>query len=207
MKSWAVEDIVCCGREGGGGIPVRMFVAFQAEQVHKWTFALCLTISSCRNLCRLCFVCYKQIQRTKMYVRQVSFTWHSLESEILLSLSPFHYGHYSALFCKSCCLLISLQIATSSFPFSPVTEGHGEVEIKLHVNCSHCANDLCHMDPKIQEVVCICAHGYKLADDGFSCVGKKIDSSPLNWQLVCAVFPHVCLFCKPLQYRAHFKSQ
>ncbi|XP_048367138.1 ALK tyrosine kinase receptor isoform X2 [Sphaerodactylus townsendi] len=59
-------------------------------------------------------------------------------------------------------------------PALKVTEGHGEVEIKLHLNCSHCYNDICHVDLKTQEIICSCAHGYMLADDGDSCIVEPI---------------------------------
>lgn len=60
-----------------------------------------------------------------------------------------------------------------------MTDGHGEVEIKVHVNCSHCDHDTCHIDMKTQEVICICVFGYVLAEDGVSCIGKKPDRKGL----------------------------
>lgn len=55
-----------------------------------------------------------------------------------------------------------------------MTEGHGEVSIKLYLNCSHCDHDMCHGDLKTQEIVCICGYGYMLANDGVSCIGKTL---------------------------------
>ncbi|XP_060101375.1 ALK tyrosine kinase receptor isoform X1 [Heteronotia binoei] len=65
-------------------------------------------------------------------------------------------------------------------PALKVTEGHGEVDIRLHVNCSHCYSDMCHVEPKTLEIICSCAHGYMLADDGDSCIAEPIlpDNSP-----------------------------
>uniref|UniRef100_A0A670HUD7 Tyrosine-protein kinase receptor n=1 Tax=Podarcis muralis TaxID=64176 RepID=A0A670HUD7_PODMU len=59
-------------------------------------------------------------------------------------------------------------------PALKVTDGHGEVEIKVHVNCSHCDHDMCHIDMKTQEVICICVFGYVLADDGVSCIAEPV---------------------------------
>lgn len=58
-------------------------------------------------------------------------------------------------------------------PLSPVMEGHGEVNIKHYLNCSHCEVDECHMDPESHKVICFCDHGTVLADDGVSCIGKE----------------------------------
>lgn len=55
-----------------------------------------------------------------------------------------------------------------------MTEGHGEVAIKLHLNCSHCELDECRVDLETQKVICFCEPGTDLADDGVSCVGKKV---------------------------------
>lgn len=78
-----------------------------------------------------------------------------------------------------------------------VTEGHGEVDIKLHVNCSHCDHDMCYVDMKTQEVVCICAHGSVLADDGVSCIGKETGrKDPICGRWVA--FSHMCLYHKRL---------
>ncbi|KAB0397938.1 hypothetical protein E2I00_016647, partial [Balaenoptera physalus] len=54
--------------------------------------------------------------------------------------------------------------------FSPVMEGHGEVNIKHYLNCSHCEVDECHMDPESHRVICFCDHGTVLAEDGVSCI-------------------------------------
>ena len=55
---------------------------------------------------------------------------------------------------------------------SPVMEGHGEVNIKHYLNCSHCEVDECHMDPESHKIICFCDHGTVLAEDGISCIGK-----------------------------------
>uniref|UniRef100_A0A7M4ER23 Tyrosine-protein kinase receptor n=1 Tax=Crocodylus porosus TaxID=8502 RepID=A0A7M4ER23_CROPO len=59
-------------------------------------------------------------------------------------------------------------------PALKVTEGHGEVDIKLHLNCSHCELDECRVDLETQKVICFCEPGTDLAEDGVSCIGKKV---------------------------------
>lgn len=56
-------------------------------------------------------------------------------------------------------------------------EGHGEVNIKHYLNCSHCEGDECHMDPESHKVICFCDHGTVLAEDGVSCIGKRAVSA------------------------------
>lgn len=51
-------------------------------------------------------------------------------------------------------------------------EGHGEVNIKHYLNCSHCEGEECHTDPESHRVICFCDHGTVLAEDGVSCIGK-----------------------------------
>ncbi|KAI1240503.1 ALK tyrosine kinase receptor, partial [Lamprotornis superbus] len=62
-------------------------------------------------------------------------------------------------------------IGTLYTPALKVTEGHGEVEIRLHLNCSHCEMDECHVDLETQKVICFCEPGTELAEDGVSCTG------------------------------------
>uniref|UniRef100_A0A8B9TUA9 Tyrosine-protein kinase receptor n=1 Tax=Anas platyrhynchos TaxID=8839 RepID=A0A8B9TUA9_ANAPL len=61
-------------------------------------------------------------------------------------------------------------IGTLYTPALKVTEGHGEVDIRLHLNCSHCEMDECRVDPETQKVICFCEPGTELAEDGVSCV-------------------------------------
>ncbi|KAJ8796298.1 hypothetical protein J1605_018095 [Eschrichtius robustus] len=58
-------------------------------------------------------------------------------------------------------------------PALKVMEGHGEVNIKHYLNCSHCEVDECHMDPESHRVICFCDHGTVLAEDGVSCIGDQ----------------------------------
>ncbi|XP_068088865.1 ALK tyrosine kinase receptor isoform X3 [Hyperolius riggenbachi] len=58
-----------------------------------------------------------------------------------------------------------------------VTESHGEVEIRLHLNCSHCEMDECYIDPETQEVMCHCEIGRVLAEDGVTCIEDQVQSA------------------------------
>uniref|UniRef100_A0A8B9ZL11 Tyrosine-protein kinase receptor n=1 Tax=Anas platyrhynchos TaxID=8839 RepID=A0A8B9ZL11_ANAPL len=80
----------------------------------------------------------------------------------------------------SCSRLINL----ASFIHSLVTEGHGEVDIRLHLNCSHCEMDECRVDPETQKVICFCEPGTELAEDGvYCCLPKGICVSGLLFSL------------------------
>lgn len=71
------------------------------------------------------------------------------------------------------------QVSPASPPSLPtVMEGHGEVNIKHYLNCSHCEGDECHLDPETHQVICFCDHGTVLAEDGVSCVGKGLGWGP-----------------------------
>ncbi|XP_018423596.1 PREDICTED: ALK tyrosine kinase receptor [Nanorana parkeri] len=58
-----------------------------------------------------------------------------------------------------------------------VTESHGEVEIKLDLNCSHCEMDECYIDSESQELMCHCELGRILAEDGMTCIDDQIQSA------------------------------
>uniref|UniRef100_K7FUN0 receptor protein-tyrosine kinase n=1 Tax=Pelodiscus sinensis TaxID=13735 RepID=K7FUN0_PELSI len=66
-------------------------------------------------------------------------------------------------------------LGTLYTPALKVTEGHGEVAIKLHLNCSHCELDECRVDLETQKVICFCEPGTDLAADGVSCVALSAD--------------------------------
>ncbi|XP_019383136.1 PREDICTED: ALK tyrosine kinase receptor [Gavialis gangeticus] len=65
-------------------------------------------------------------------------------------------------------------------PALKVTEGHGEVDIKLHLNCSHCELDECRVDLETQKVICFCEPGTDLAEDGVSCIAGPGVHLPLS---------------------------
>ncbi|XP_069787115.1 ALK tyrosine kinase receptor-like [Narcine bancroftii] len=55
-------------------------------------------------------------------------------------------------------------------PALAVTESHGEVEIVLHLNCSHCEHNDCIFDHMKEELVCLCESGKILASDSITCI-------------------------------------
>lgn len=75
-------------------------------------------------------------------------------------------------------------------------EGHGEVNIKHYLNCSHCEVDECHMDPESHKVICFCDHGTVLAEDGVSCIGERmgVGGLELDPQLVSMAGEPRCSF-------------
>uniref|UniRef100_G1SEQ3 Tyrosine-protein kinase receptor n=1 Tax=Oryctolagus cuniculus TaxID=9986 RepID=G1SEQ3_RABIT len=72
-------------------------------------------------------------------------------------------------------------------PALKVMEGHGEVNIKHYLNCSHCEVDECHMDPETHKVICFCDHGTVLAQDGVSCVVSPTAEPHLPLSLILSV--------------------
>ncbi|ERE70789.1 ALK tyrosine kinase receptor [Cricetulus griseus] len=60
-----------------------------------------------------------------------------------------------------------------------VTEGHGEVEIRKHPNCSHCLFKDCQWQAELQMTECICPEGMELAVDGITCMDLPTTTSPL----------------------------
>ncbi|KAM8785000.1 ALK tyrosine kinase receptor [Rhynchonycteris naso] len=72
-------------------------------------------------------------------------------------------------------------------PALKVMEGHGEVNIKHYLNCSHCEVDECHMDPESHKVICFCDHGTVLAEDGVSCIVSPTPEPRLPLSLILSV--------------------
>ncbi|XP_033032635.1 ALK tyrosine kinase receptor [Trachypithecus francoisi] len=66
-------------------------------------------------------------------------------------------------------------------------EGHGEVNIKHYLNCSHCEVDECHMDTESHKVICFCDHGTVLAEDGVSCIVSPTPEPHLPLSLILSV--------------------
>ncbi|XP_049990043.1 leukocyte tyrosine kinase receptor isoform X3 [Alexandromys fortis] len=60
-----------------------------------------------------------------------------------------------------------------------VTEGHGEVEIRKHPNCSHCTSKDCQWQAELQVTECICPEGMELAADNVTCMDLPSTASPL----------------------------
>ncbi|XP_070305927.1 ALK tyrosine kinase receptor isoform X1 [Odocoileus virginianus] len=72
-------------------------------------------------------------------------------------------------------------------PALKVMEGHGEVNIKHYLNCSHCEVDECHMDPESHKIICFCDHGTVLAEDGVSCIVSPTPEPHLPLSLILSV--------------------
>ncbi|KAL4656490.1 leukocyte tyrosine kinase receptor-like [Arapaima gigas] len=51
-------------------------------------------------------------------------------------------------------------------------ESHGEAEIKVHLNCSHCPSQSCIRDEETKITQCICDSGEVLASDNMTCTGE-----------------------------------
>ncbi|CAO2579296.1 Leukocyte tyrosine kinase receptor [Lemmus lemmus] len=60
-----------------------------------------------------------------------------------------------------------------------VTEGHGEVEIRKHPNCSHCTSKDCQWQAELQMTECICPEGMELAVDNVTCMDLPTTANPL----------------------------
>ncbi|XP_048392847.1 ALK tyrosine kinase receptor-like isoform X1 [Stegostoma tigrinum] len=61
-----------------------------------------------------------------------------------------------------------------------VTESHGEVEIVLHLNCSHCEHNDCVFDHIKEELICLCESGKILASDSVTCILPPEGHLPLS---------------------------
>ncbi|XP_031227394.1 leukocyte tyrosine kinase receptor isoform X5 [Mastomys coucha] len=60
-----------------------------------------------------------------------------------------------------------------------VTEGHGEVEIRKHPNCSHCPFKDCQWQAEFWTAECTCPEGMELAVDNITCMDLPTTTSPL----------------------------
>nr|XP_048316026.1 leukocyte tyrosine kinase receptor [Myodes glareolus] len=78
-----------------------------------------------------------------------------------------------------------------------VTEGHGEVEIRKHPNCSHCTSKDCQWQAELQMTECICPEGMELAADNVTCMDRPTTASPLILlgALVAALTLSLLLMC------------
>ncbi|XP_072106831.1 tyrosine-protein kinase receptor [Mobula birostris] len=68
-------------------------------------------------------------------------------------------------------------------------ESHGEAEIQIHINCSHCESDNCIWERKSKKILCLCLSGKILAQDNVSCTvpGGIIPEGHLPSSLIIAV--------------------
>lgn len=49
-------------------------------------------------------------------------------------------------------------------------ESHGECEIKVQLNCSHCQTQSCRRDEDTHLIVCLCDDNEVLASDNVTCI-------------------------------------
>ncbi|XP_064514145.1 leukocyte tyrosine kinase receptor [Pseudopipra pipra] len=68
-------------------------------------------------------------------------------------------------------------------------ESHGEVEVQIYLNCSHCHSDNCKRDPDTNMPVCQCEMGAVLANDNVTCTVPQgpIPEGHLSLPLLLAV--------------------
>nr|XP_028579164.1 leukocyte tyrosine kinase receptor isoform X1 [Podarcis muralis] len=95
-----------------------------------------------------------------------------------------------------------------------VMESHGEVEIDIYVNCSHCQSGICKLAPDAHLPICICAVGAILASDNVSCtvLREPIPEGQLPLSLLLAVIAVIvvlgmALTCGSLSFVYHHKKQ
>lgn len=66
------------------------------------------------------------------------------------------------------CLLSFMFIFIIWFPSA--MESHGECEIKVQLNCSHCQTQSCKRDEDTHLILCLCDDDEVLASDNVTCV-------------------------------------
>uniref|UniRef100_A0A8C9YST6 Tyrosine-protein kinase receptor n=1 Tax=Sander lucioperca TaxID=283035 RepID=A0A8C9YST6_SANLU len=65
-------------------------------------------------------------------------------------------------------------------------ESHGECEIKVQLNCSHCQTQSCKRDEDTPLILCLCDDDEVLASDNVTCVGPALHSQ-MSTSLILAV--------------------
>ncbi|KAJ8399492.1 hypothetical protein AAFF_G00412040 [Aldrovandia affinis] len=70
-----------------------------------------------------------------------------------------------------------------------VMESHGEVEIKVQLNCTHCQSQSCKRDEDTKHVLCLCHNGEVLAGDNETCTAPRSPApeGQLSLPLILAV--------------------
>ncbi|KAK1160669.1 leukocyte tyrosine kinase receptor [Acipenser oxyrinchus oxyrinchus] len=52
-------------------------------------------------------------------------------------------------------------------------ESHGEAEIKVQLNCSHCESETCKRDEETKLITCLCDNGEELASNNVTCTAPR----------------------------------
>ncbi|XP_037993377.1 leukocyte tyrosine kinase receptor isoform X1 [Motacilla alba alba] len=93
-------------------------------------------------------------------------------------------------------------------------ESHGEVEVQIYLNCSHCHSDNCKRDPDTNLPVCQCEMGAVLANDNVTCTVPQgpVPEGQLPLPLLLAVVSVIVvlgmiLTCGSLSIIYHLKKQ
>ncbi|XP_055571707.1 leukocyte tyrosine kinase receptor [Falco biarmicus] len=93
-------------------------------------------------------------------------------------------------------------------------ESHGEVEVQIYLNCSHCHSDNCKRDPDTNLPVCQCEMGAVLANDNVTCTVPQgpIPEGHLPLPLLLAVVAVIVvlgmvLTCGSLSIVYHLRKQ
>ncbi|KAJ0062662.1 hypothetical protein NL108_004273, partial [Boleophthalmus pectinirostris] len=67
-------------------------------------------------------------------------------------------------------------------------ESHGECEIKVQPNCSHCQMQNCRRDEDTRQIICLCHDGEVLANDNVTCISASpVPQSHMSVSLILAV--------------------
>ncbi|XP_011812060.1 PREDICTED: leukocyte tyrosine kinase receptor isoform X1 [Colobus angolensis palliatus] len=75
-----------------------------------------------------------------------------------------------------------------------VTENHGEVEIRRHLNCSHCPLKDCQWHAELQLAECLCPEGMELAVDNVTCMDLPNPPGPLVLMVAVVATSTLSLF-------------
>ncbi|XP_071415551.1 leukocyte tyrosine kinase receptor [Pithys albifrons albifrons] len=93
-------------------------------------------------------------------------------------------------------------------------ESHGEVEVQIYLNCSHCHSDNCKRDPNTNLPVCQCEMGAVLANDNVTCTVPQglTPEEHLSLPLLLAVVSVIVVLgmvftCGSLSIIYHLKKQ
>ncbi|KAK2891815.1 tyrosine-protein kinase receptor [Channa argus] len=66
-------------------------------------------------------------------------------------------------------------------------ESHGECEIKVQLNCSHCQTQSCKRDEDTHLIQCLCDDDEVLASDNMTCIGAVASTGQMSTSLILAV--------------------
>uniref|UniRef100_A0A3B4WSJ9 Tyrosine-protein kinase receptor n=1 Tax=Seriola lalandi dorsalis TaxID=1841481 RepID=A0A3B4WSJ9_SERLL len=89
---------------------------------------------------------------------------------------------------RVCVLLRACVYVCTLFP--PAMESHGECEIKVQLNCSHCQTQSCKRDEDTHLILCLCEEDEVLASDNVTCIAAPqgpAPQGPMSTSLILAV--------------------